>query len=94
VAAESNSAGSIEKIGLFDNERKALVLSLSPFRGSFFHQGPERFLLFLFPTVFAFAHDFYSLFNALLELVALNAVDSHPALVQRPMLSTIEQSRK
>ena len=41
----------------FDNERKGLVLFLSPFRGSFFHEGLQWFLLVLFLTVLAFAHD-------------------------------------
>jgi len=41
----------------FDNEGKGLVLFLSPFRGSFFHEGLQWFLLVLFLTVLAFAHD-------------------------------------
>ena len=52
-------------IGSFDNERKGLVLSLCPFRGSFFHQGLLWFLFLLLPTVLAFAHDGYSLYPSL-----------------------------
>jgi hypothetical protein len=48
-------------IGSFDNERKGFVLSLSPFRGSFFHQGLQGFLFLLLPTVLAFTHYCYSL---------------------------------
>ena len=58
----------VEEIGSFDNERKRLVLFLGPFRGSFFHQGLQWFFLFLFPAVFAFAHNCYSLINASLKL--------------------------
>ena len=44
-------------IGSVNNERKGFVLFLSPFCGSFFHQGLQWLLLVLFLAVFAFAHD-------------------------------------
>ena len=44
-------------IGSFNNELKGCVLFLSPFRGSFFHQGLQWLLLVLFLAVFTFAHD-------------------------------------
>jgi hypothetical protein len=45
-------------IGSFNNERKGCVLFLSPFRGSFFHQGLQWLLLVLFLAVFTLAHDY------------------------------------
>mgnify|MGYP003693912787 CR=1 FL=1 len=42
------SCGSVTEIGSFDSKRKPFVLFLGPFRGPFFHQGLEWFLLFCF----------------------------------------------
>ena len=58
-------SAALSRTVLLDDQRKGFVLFLSPFRGSFFHQGLQWFLLLLFLTVLAFAHDRYSLMPSL-----------------------------
>lgn len=65
--------GLVTEIGSFDKKRKAFVLFLGPFRGPFFHQGLEWFLLVLFLTVLAFTHVSCSLHLGLIGCVENNA---------------------
>src|SRR5689334_5159622 len=71
-------------MGSFDHKGEGFILSLGPFRGSFFHQGLQRFLFLVLPTLLAFAHDGYSLWPSVIGS-AKNFIDGlHLVGITRP----------